>query len=66
MRCSMSIRTFQKIRKITYILHNFCEIQQLHNILKRTILVEEVVVHFDLRIGLEVVWHEHDGNLNMA
>lgn len=39
---------------------------QSYEILKKTLLVEEVVVHFDLRIGLEVVWHEHDGNLNMA
>jgi len=37
-----------------------------HNILKKSVLVEQVVVHFDLRIGLEVIWHEHDGNLNMA
>lgn len=33
---------------------------------KKTLLVEEVVVHFNLRIGLEIIWHEHDGNLNMA
>ena len=30
------------------------------------LLVKEVVVHFDFRVRLEVVWHEHDGNLNMA
>lgn len=37
-----------------------------HNTFKKSLLVEEVVVHFDLGIGLEVVWHEHDGNLNMT
>lgn len=30
------------------------------------LLVEEVVVHFDFGIGLEVIWHEHDGYLNMT
>lgn len=40
--------------------------KQLYNTLKKTLLVKEVVVHFDFRIGLEVIWHEHDGNLNMA
>lgn len=29
-------------------------------------LVEEVVVHFDLGVGLEVIGHEHDGDLNVA
>lgn len=29
-------------------------------------LVEEVVVHFDLGVGLEVIGHEHDGDLNMT
>lgn len=31
-----------------------------------SLLVEEVVVHFDFGIGLEVIWHEHDGYLNMT
>lgn len=29
-------------------------------------LVEEVVVHLDLGVGFKVIWHKHDGNLNMA
>lgn len=29
-------------------------------------LVEEVVVHFDLGVGLEVIGHEHDGDLNVT
>lgn len=29
-------------------------------------LVEEVVVHFDLGVGLEVIGHEHDGDLDVA
>lgn len=31
-----------------------------------SLLVEEVVVHLDFGIGLEVIWHEHDGYLNMT
>lgn len=68
MRCCKPLRTYQRIIKITYftVLQFYHETKQLYNILKKTLLVEEVVVHFDLRIGLEVVWHEHDGNLNMT
>lgn len=29
-------------------------------------LVEEVVVHLDLRVGFEVIWHQHDRNLNVT
>lgn len=36
------------------------------NVTVSHLLVKEVVVHFDFRIGLEVIWHEHDGNLDMA
>lgn len=25
-----------------------------------------MVVHFNLRVGLEIIWHEHNGDLNMA
>jgi len=34
--------------------------------LERNSLVEKVVVHFNLRVGFEVIRHKHDGNLNMA
>lgn len=30
------------------------------------LLVEEVIVHLDLGVGLEVIRHQHDGDLNMA
>lgn len=29
-------------------------------------LVKQVVVHLDLRIGLEVIRHQHDGDLNVT
>lgn len=31
-----------------------------------TVLVEEVVVHFDLGAGSEVVWKQHDGHRHLA
>lgn len=33
---------------------------------ERNSLVEKVVVHFNLRVGFEVIRHKHDGDLNMA
>ena len=30
------------------------------------LLIEEMIVHLDLAVGFEVIWHQHNRDLNMA